>query len=142
MDYREQAKELLRRRRNLLSAQTAIEEELALLEREREVCSKRIDESQDGDETYIDRLIGVLADLDDCRFRKSIVERELLKLRRGLDGLDDYQRDLLISFYSECGHATAEEVMDKWFKERSTVYRDKQIALDRFTRSVYGVLQI
>lgn len=141
MDYREQAKELLRRRRNLLSAQSAIEEELILLEREREVCSKRIDEAHD-DETYIDRLVGVLADLDDCRFRKSIVERELLKLRRGLEGLDDYQRDLLISFYCECGRATAEEVMDKWFKERSTVYRDKQLALDRFTRSVYGVLQI
>ena len=44
MDYRERAKELLRRRKSLLAADLAIEEELSFLQEEFLVCDKRIKE--------------------------------------------------------------------------------------------------
>lgn len=141
MDYREQAKELLRRRRTLISADSAIDEELSFLKQEWLVCDRRLKESPD-DAVYQERLINILADLDDCRFRKSVVECELAKIKRGIAELDDYHRDLIESFYCEPQHAVAEDMMEKWFKERSVVYRDKLDALEHFTRSVYGVLQI
>ena len=141
MDYRERAKELLRRRKSLLAADLAIEEELSFLQEEFLVCDKRIKEFPN-DSVYQDRLISLLADLDDCRFRKSVVERELAKIKRGLCQLDDYHRDLIEGFYCSPAQAIAEDMMFKWYKERSAIYRDKLDALDTFTRSVYGVLQI
>ncbi len=145
MDYREHAKDLLKRKNSLVSAYSAIKEELYALENERSVCKAAIAraEAEGRDSSvYEDRLINLLADLEDCRFRKSVVERELKKLEKGLESLNEYQRELLEAFFSAPMRYTAEEIMQKWFKERSTVYRDKAIALEQFTRSVYGLVQL
>lgn len=145
MDYREHSKDLLARKNSLINAFSAIKHELLMLEQEKDVC-KALAANNGGDDginaVYNERLINILADLDDCRFRKSIVERELTKIEKGMNRLDDYQRDLLEGFYVENACGAAEELMGKWFKERATLYRDKNRALDIFTRSVYGVLQI
>ncbi len=145
MDYREHSKDLLARKNSLINAFSAIKQELLMLEQEKDACKAlmaRNGESGSADELYGERLINILADLDDCRFRKSIVERELSKIEKGMNRLDDYQRDLLEGFYVENACGAAEELMSKWFKERATLYRDKSRALDIFTRSIYGVLQI
>lgn len=145
MDYREYSKDLLVRKKNLVSAYSAIKTELDLLDRERCACKSSIAnaEQNGGDASiYEERLINVLADLDDCRFRRSIVERELLKIEKGMNVLSEYQRDLLERFYVSKEYGAAEDLMEKWYKERSCLYRDKIRALDDFTRSVYGVLQL
>ena len=145
MDYREYAKDLLARKNALTSAYSAIKTELECLEQERQACKASIllAESRGIDACkYDDRLINVLADIDDCRFRRSVVERELIKIEKGMNGLSDYQRDLINGFFIERDEGIVEELMLRWYKERSTVYRDRGRALDAFTRSIYGVLQL
>jgi hypothetical protein len=145
MDYREYAKDLLTRKKHLVSAYAATRCELESLEQERLECNLQIGtvgENEGLRTVYEDRLITVLVALDDCRFRRSVIERELVKIETGLNGLDEYQRDLLDKFYVERLPSVVEDLMEKWYKERSTIYRDKTRALDSFTRSVYGVLQL
>lgn len=145
MDYREHSKDLLSRKKNLVSAYSAIKAELECLEREKLACKNYALNSQDeeiGRIQYEDRLINVLADMDDCRFRLSVVERELTKIEKGMNGLNDYQKDLIDTFFVEQTDHAADELMERWFKERSSLYRDRTRALDQFTRSVYGVLQL
>ena len=144
MDYREYAKDLLSRKKSLISAYSAIKSELGALEMEKTVCKNAISNLQPDCDSrpYDDRLINVLADLDDCRFRRSVVERELLKIEKGMSGLTPYQRDLIDGFFVDYAHGITEELMEKWFKERSTLYRDRNRALEVFTRSVYGVVQL
>lgn len=115
------------------------------LEREKDDCKAAIERLKitGGDLTkYDDRLINLLADLDDCRFRRSVVERELMKIEKGIAGLNDYQKDIIDAFFVEQYPYAVEDLMEKWFKERSTLYRDRNRALESFTRSVYGVLQL
>ncbi len=145
MDYREYAKDLLARKKHLIAARVAIRCELNTLDQEKTSCKGLINECEvlGKDKTfYEDRLINTLANLDDCRFRMSVVERELKKIEKGMDGLDDYERDLLELFFVERSQTAADDLMDRWFKERSSLYRDKNRALDSFTRSIYGVLQL
>ena len=145
MDYREYSKDLLSRKKNLVSAYSAIKAELESLEREKLACKSHVINSQDEEECgiqYEERLINVLADMDDCRFRLSVVERELLKIEKGMNGMTDYQKDLIDSFFVEQNRHAADDLMERWFKERSSLYRDRTKVLDQFTRSVYGVLQL
>ena len=146
MDYREYSKDLLSRKKNLVSAYSAIKSELTSLENEKLACKSYALNNADGEEIgrvqYEDRLINILADMDDCRFRLSVVERELLKIEKGMSGLTDYQKDIIDTFFVERSSTAGEELMGRWFKERATLYRDRIKALDQFTRSVYGVLQL
>lgn len=146
MDYREYSKDLLSRKKNLVSAYSAIKTELECLEKEKLACKSFALNSSVQDEfnkiQYEDRLINVLADMDDCRFRLSVVERELLKIEKGMNGLTDYQKDIIDTFFVEQTDHAADDLMERWFKERSSLYRDRTKALDQFTRSVYGVLQL
>ena len=144
MNYKEYAKDLLARKKNLVSAYSAIKSELEYLEQEKNACKtaalNNINENEQS--VYDERIINVLADIEDCRFRRSVVERELIKIEKGMNGLDDYQKDLIEHFFVEGEMGAPEVLMERWFKERSTLYRDRNRALECFTRSVYGVLQL
>lgn len=146
MDYKEQAKDLLSRKKNLISAYSAIKSELESLEQEKYACKTAVVNAENlgrADKTmFDDRLINILADIDDCRFRRSVVERELLKIEKGMGGLSDYQKDLIETFFVESNMGAADDLMERWYKERSTLYRDRTRALEQFTRSIYGVLQL
>lgn len=146
MDYREYAKDLLARKNSLVSAYSSIRSELECLEQEKNACKesalKAASKGSENVSVYEDRLINVLADIDDCRFRRSVVERELIKIEKGMNGLSDYQRDLLEGFFVEREMGAADDLMERWYKERSSLYRDRNRALELFTRSIYGVLQL
>ncbi len=145
MDYREYAKDLLARKNSLVSAYGAIKDELRGLEREKVACKALMNECEafgKDNGIYEDRFIGTLASLDDCRFRLSVVERELTKIEKGMSRLDDYERTLLEVFYVERIEDAVDEIMERYYRERSTVYRDKNRTLDTFTRSIYGVLEL
>ena len=144
MDYREYAKDLLARKNNLVSAYGAIKSELDFLEQERLDCKTTIANCSGSEDSgnYEERLINILADIDDCRFRRNVVERELLKIEKGMNGLSDYEKDIINAFFVERSHGAADDLMERWYKERSSLYRDRNRALESFTRSVYGVLQL
>lgn len=144
MDYKEQAKDLLSRKNSLMSAYSAIKSELSQLEEARVSCQTSLTNAEKlgrNADIYEEHLISLLADMEDCRFRKSIVERELSKIEKGLNGLTEYQKDLINTFFVEKTLGGAEDIMLRWRRERSTVYRDRVRVLEDFTRSVYGVLQ-
>ncbi len=144
MDYKEQAKDLLSRKNSLMSAYSAIKTELSQLEDAKISCRTSLTNAEKlgrNVDIYQDRLINLLADMEDCRFRRSIVERELSKIEKGLNGLTEYQKDLINTFFVEKASGGAEDIMLRWYRERSSVYRDRVRALEAFTRSVYGVLQ-
>ncbi len=146
MDYREYAKDLLGRKKTLTSAYSVIKTELEHLEQEKYSCKTILENISKGDTEraalYEERLINILADLEDCRFRRSIVERELIKIEKGISGLSDYYRDIIEMFFIERAPYAADELMERWYKERSGLYRDRTKALDQFTRSVYGIIEI
>lgn len=146
MDYREYSKELLSRKRNLTVAFSSLKEELEALEREKIQCKMLIERALGEDSTekalYEDRLINILVDLEDCRFRKSIVERDLAKIEKGMDALTDYHRDVINQFFVYRSPEAIECLTERWYKERATVYRDRTRALEEFTRCIYGVVQM
>ena len=141
MDYREYSKDRLSRKKHLASAYASLNAEIEMLEREKTAC-KIAASNIGGENPYEERLINVLADLEDCRFRRSVVERELIKIEKGMNVLDDYHRDVIEHLFIERESDAVEYLMTKWFKERSTVYRDRNRALEDFTRSIYGVVQL
>ncbi|MBO4452536.1 MAG: hypothetical protein J5793_01240, partial [Clostridia bacterium] len=138
------AKELLCRKRNLESAYSAIVRELESLEQERCAYKSRMMSEPEGEPEQMRRkgLMDTLAGIEDCRLRKSVVERELMMIEKGMSGLNPYQKELLECFFIDRQAGAADDFMDKYFKERSSVYRDRSRALDAFTRSVYGVLSL
>ena len=146
MDYRDYAKDLLSRKKNLISAYSSIKTELGCLEQEKYSCKTSLANASAngiGDpKIYEERLINLLADIEDCRFRRSVVERELLKIEKGMETLNDYQKDLIQVFFVDKNMGAADELMERWYKERSSLYRDRSRALEQFTRSVFGVVQI
>lgn len=142
MDYREHAKDLLSRKRSLLSAYSSIKSELTSLEEEKIACKAAMSRDADANGFNEERIINILADIDDCRFRRNVVERELSKIEKGMNGLDEYYKDLIESFFVDRASDNVEILMERWYKERSSLYRDRGKALEAFTRSVYGVVQI
>lgn len=146
MDYRDFAKDLLKRKNQLTSAHQSLKEEIEELEREKYSCktaslnSKPV--SGSGISRYEDRLITIIALLDDCRFRLRVVERELKMIELGFSGLDEYQAQLLEGFFIHNAKGAADNLMSRFYKERSCLYADRNKALETFTRSVYGVVLI
>jgi len=145
MDYRKYAKDLLSRKRELDAAYIAIDRELEYLEKEKYSCKVSVcnlPAHSPAEKAYRERLIGIIADMEDCRMRKSVVERELTKIVKGMEGLDEYYRDILNGFFIAKYTGVSDDLMEKWNKERSTLYRDRTRALEQFTRSVYGVVEL
>jgi len=146
MDYRDFAKDLLKRKNQLSSAHESLKEEIEELEREKYSCKtaslNSIPVSGSGTSKYEDRLITIIALLDDCRFRLRVVERELKMIEQGFSGLDEYQAQLLEGFFIHSTKGAADSLMSRFYKERSCLYADRNKALETFTRSVYGIVLI
>ena len=139
MDYTLYAKDLLRRRQALCGARRSLTAELKNLEAEERLCAEgagtRPGWRAETGEAAAERA-------RDCRLRLCIVERELEMIARGMEPLDDYQRALLERFFIDRAPGAAEALMERFYKERSSLYRDRQHALELFTRVVYGVLRL
>lgn len=146
MDYRDFAIDLLKRKNQLSAAYEALKNEIEELEREKYSCRtaslNAVPVSGSGTSKYEDRLITIIALLDDSRFRLRVVERELKMIEQGLSGLDDYQTQLLEGFFIHGAKGAADSLMSRFYKERSCLYADRNKALEAFTRSVYGIVLI
>ena len=148
MDYRLYAKDLLKRKNSLVSAHRIIKNELSSLEEEKISCKTSIlnlqknENRKEESEKNSQRLLNIILRTEDCTMRLKVVERELMMIEQGMSGLTDYQKDLIDGFFINRKIGVCEELMEKHFRERSGIYRDRNKALDEFTRSVYGVLQL
>lgn len=147
MDYRNYAKDLLSRRNSLATAYRVIKKELSGLEEERCSCKTMLlnsDSLPEGtsEKSYEKMLVNLIVRVEDCRLRLRVVERELMMIEQGMSALSEYQQDLLNGFFVNRHTGVCEELMEKHFRERSGIYRDRNKALDEFTRSIYGVLRL
>ena len=118
--------------------------ELEMLENEKySVSSATISPapvSGTGGNRYENKLVNLIVLIDDARFRRKIVERELKMIEMGFSVLDDYKRDLLEMHYVNSIPSPTVAAMEKYYKERSQIFEDKKKALEAFTRAVYGVV--
>ena len=144
MDYRNYAIDQLKRKTQLEAAYESLGYELEMLENEKySVSSATISPapvSGTGGNRYENKLVNLIVLIDDARFRRKIVERELKMIEMGFSVLDDYKRDLLEMHYVNSIPSPTVAAMEKYYKERSQIFEDKKKALEAFTRAVYGVV--
>lgn len=138
-DYRKKAKSLLKRKRHLLAAVEALREQVVFLENEQDARRKECGGREPRPLEAEDRR-RLNEKLDDCRFRLHLLEEQLDQIRRAYEVLTPYQRDLLETFFASGERNCAEQLCERYFRERSAVYRDRLKALDEFTVAAYGVL--
>ncbi len=146
MDYRQLAKDLLKRKKQLEAAVISLELQSEQLNADAVAC-KSPDFSPTavakyGYDNCQDRLIAILAKADECDLRKRTVKRELKMIEIGMSVLSVYQCELLECFFIDRKKGAADDLCEKYYKERSCVYRDKQKAVDAFTLAVFGVLEL
>jgi len=146
MDYREYAIDLLGKRSQLLNAKVNLSEELDMLETEKYSAQhSAISDTtvaRDGGSRYEEHLVNVIALIDNTVYRKRMVDRQLQMIYNGLAALDDYERDIVETFYIYKIKSPADIIMKKYYKERSQVYEDKRKALIKFTRGIYGIVHL
>lgn len=140
MNYRKAAIGLLKNKSLIEGAVSKLQQELAQSEEQNELLeSKKC--LLDGD-TYKVLKEEVEKELFVLRFLLRQANTKLERIERGFSALSDYQKDLLQTFYveKEGGDCTERclDLEETWEKNRSTIYRDKNIALDRFALAVYG----
>lgn len=146
MDYRDFAKDLLKKRAELVTAKTQLNDEITMLDeikfsaKNTAVGDTRV--APGGGSRYEDSLVSVIFRLDDAIVRKRLVERELRQIESGMSSLSEYEKELLYEFYIKGEKYASERIGAKYYKERSAVYADKKKALEKFTRSIYGIVRL
>ncbi len=145
LDYRDNAKDLLEHKTEYLSARDTLTNEIDMLNNEKYtaksavICDTSV--TKGGASKYEEHLVNIIMMIDDATFRKHIVERKLKQIDSGFSLLDDYERDLLNTYYVYKVKTPTEIIMKKFHKERTQVNVDRNHALEKFTRGVYGIVQ-
>ena len=98
MDYTVFAKDLLKRKLTLESAYEAMSEELCELEAEKTSTrsNKELNISAKGTNGSEDKLINLIYRIDDVKFRRGVVERDLKLINRGMSVLTDYEKAIIL----------------------------------------------
>ncbi|MEG1743672.1 MAG: hypothetical protein RR246_05850 [Clostridia bacterium] len=143
MDYQVFAKELLKRYNDLKKAKVSLEEDILILESEKySVKFLERESSSSSGNNFEDHLVDVIVSLDEARFRKRVVDRDLKMIANGLKNLDEYEKELLDCFFINNIKNALEYIEKKYFRERTSVYIDRKKAIEKFTRSVYGIVRM
>ena len=74
----------------------------------------------------------------ECRERLGRAEEALSVIRCAYGVLSPYQQDLLETFFVGEEKYCADRLCEKYYKERSTLYRDRKKALAAFTLAAFG----
>ncbi len=141
MDYKILAKQLLKSKRQLEAARQNLADEIYMLEEAKTAvhsCLNSASPTGGGGNRFEDRLVKLICLCDDLRARQRNVELNLECIKRGLAELGESEKDLLNIFYIEGGRYAADAAMSRLHKERSSVYRDLDKALGKFTSALYG----
>ncbi len=142
MDYKIFAKQLLKKKRQLEAARSNLADEIYMMEEAKTAInscvSGAVSAGGGGVNRFEDRLVKLICICDDLRLRKKNVELNLACIERGMEGLDETERELLEIFYIDGGRYAADTAMCRLHKERASVYRELDTALTKFTRALYG----
>lgn len=74
----------------------------------------------------------------ECRARLAKAEEALTVIHCAYGVLTPYQRDLLDTFFVSGEKYCADRLCERYYKERSALYRDRRKALEEFTLAAFG----
>lgn len=89
-----------------------------------------------------DMLIYNIAKRDELAFNLAIAEREVELTERGLEALTDEEKTVLEYFYVQRPYNHISKLMDKLHVSKSELFRRKDLALRKFTMSLYGLIEV
>lgn len=142
MDYRVLAQEELKSLPMLASASanTAIELEeikmkLRFVKNNKDIQTEPRKGAQAGDE----RMLALKSQKDELQLRLRETRLRLNRIDRALDVLSEEERRLLTECYV-IRENTPEDIMEVIGVEKSSFYRMRGEALERFTRAMFGVI--
>lgn len=89
-----------------------------------------------------DRIINNIVKREKLKANLKIVRHQLEIIERGLRGVTDNECTILTAFYIDPPSKPVELLKDKLHLEQSQIYRLKDIALYKFTVSMYGIVDL
>ena len=96
---------------------------------------ERVGGSDDGDDVRLSKMV----ELEELKARKLITEKRVQLLQDCLDKLSEEQRLILDRFYIRRTSDYIEELEEVLFKSRTQIYYEKDNALRRLVRLLYGI---
>lgn len=96
---------------------------------------ERVGGSGDGDDVRLSKMV----ELEELKARKLITEKRVQLLQDCLDKLSEEQRLILNRFYIRRTSDYIEELEEVLFKSRAQIYYEKDNALRRLVRLLYGI---
>ena len=142
MDYRLLAQEELESLPMLASASTnaALElEEIKLKLRSMKSTKGFYEETRKDAQAGDERLLALKSQKDELQLRLRQTRLRMNRIGRALDVLSDEERKLLTECYV-IRENTPEDIMEVIGVEKSSFYRMRGEALERFTRAMFGVV--
>lgn len=95
----------------------------------------RVGGSGDGDDVRLSKMV----ELEELKARKLITEKRAQLLQDCLDKLSEEQRLILNRFYIRHTSDYIEELEEVLYKSRTQIYQEKDRALRRLVRLLYGI---
>lgn len=96
---------------------------------------ERVGGSGDGDDVRLSKMV----ELEELKARKLITEKRVQLLQDCLDKLSEEQRLILNRFYIRHTSDYIEELEEVLYKSRTQIYQEKDRALRRLVRLLYGI---
>ncbi len=139
-NYTQEAIEMLRQKRYWCAAADALREQIRLLDTELNAChtASRGDAGTADGGTAEKRVLRLLRRKEAFCHRLRMMEGELEQIQRAYAMLSPYQRDLLDTFFVSGQKNCAERLARRYYKERSSLYRDRKKAIDAFALALFG----
>jgi|GEM_PF-401205 len=145
VDYLKASVRLLQRKRMIKTAMQALQSQIDFLEEELTACRESSYESmRDGDaqtSDMEDRRLAIHARLDEVRSRFRALHEQMEQIERGYSVLTPYQQDVLDTFFATEERYCADKLCERYYKERSQIYRDRKKAIQRFSLAVFGCME-
>ncbi len=140
-NYKQEAIEMLRQKRYWCAAADALREQIRLLDAELNACRTASEDeagSKDGGGAARERVLRLNGRKEAFCHRLRMMEGELEQIQRAYATLSPYQRDLLDTFFVSGQKNCAERLARRYYKERSSLYRDRKKAIDAFALALFG----
>ena len=140
MNWKKEAIEELKRLEDLKESIHSLNERIELIQGQLYNISavqigERVGGSDDGDDVRLSKMV----ELEELKARKLITEKRAQLLQDCLDKLSEEQRLILNRFYIRHTSGYIEELEEVLFKSRTQIYYEKDNALRRLVRLLYGI---
>lgn len=89
-----------------------------------------------------DMILNCIVECDRLKDNITAISRWLYLVEKGLATLTEDERTVLDKFYISRPTRHVDRLCEELHSEKSTIYRIKDIALKKFTISMYGILEL